>query len=214
VPAPLPEIAARVGEWIRTYQAVTAAEGTWAIDERREYLDVRLRRLVAATVIPAEEREAVLAVFDGLAAAIGNGDRALTAIHADLCPPNILVAPDGQVTILDFAMAKTGARLHDLSHLYLHLEFQSWRPRPHRGMMAETKRRLLDGYQPGLTPDDPVFRLFLLQHTVCHVALLSEQAAGALQPARLWLARRRWLRCRRSDALGLPAAAGRLATAR
>lgn len=200
VPAPLPEVAFHVGAWIRLYQDVTSTSGTLSLGERREYLDVRLQRLVDAQVISAVERAAALERFDALADAIAPGALALSGIHADLCPPNILVARAG-VTILDFAMAKTGARLHDLSHLYLHLAFQRWRPRPRQHLLDEAQTQLLAGYDRALTPRDPQFQLLLLQHVVCHVALVAEQTRGAVSPVRRSLARRRWRKCCQLDAI-------------
>lgn len=194
------DAAGRIGAWIRTYQEVTDVEGTFSVGEARRYLDVRLRNL-ESLVISAEERQRVLDGFDRMAA--GVTPEALVAIHADLCPANILVSPRGDVTILDFAMAKSGTRLHDLSHLFMHLEFFGWRPYVRTRQVRELQRALLRGYDSGLDESEPLFTLMLLQHVVCHVALLAEQRRG---PAwRLWrpLVRRRWQR-----ALGMPAIAG------
>lgn len=210
IPAPLADTAARVGAWIRTYQEVTPGPGVLSLAERREYLDERLRAVSLAAVITETDRATALARFDQLAGLVGEADLRLVAIHADLCPANVLVAPDGSVTILDFAMAKTGSRLHDLAHFYMHLEFQRWRPRPRSSAIGEVERALLEGFESVAIGSHPLFRLMLLQHVVCHIAQLTQHTSGPLQPAQRWLARRRWRRCARMPGveLGTGVAAG------
>jgi len=195
--APVDAVAERIGAWVRTYQRVIPVDGEVSLDERREYIDVRLRRLIDAGVLTEADRRRVLRRVDDFAATIGSLTLPLVAIHADLCPTNILVGPDGGVTVLDFAMAKAGTRFHDLAHLYMHLKFMRWRPRLKPAVIDATQNALLRGFDPNATADDPLFRLMLLQHLVCHVALLAERQTGALEPAYRWVLRRRWTRCAR-----------------
>ncbi len=201
VPVPVELVAERIGAWIRTYQAVIDAEGSLDLGERREYLDVRLRRLTEPGVLSDAEAAHTLARFDALAAAVTQPSQPLVAIHADLNPGNILVTPDGRVTILDFAMAKMGPRFHDLSHLYMHLEFLRWRPRLKSAVVSEAQTALMRGYDPASSTSDPLFELMLLQHLVCHVALLAERPPIPLDPAARWFVRRRWTKCARIHGL-------------
>lgn len=184
--------AARVGRWVRTYQGVTAAEGVVSTDGLRAYLDVRLRNLTSVVIAP-EERERVLRAFDAVAGRVA--PEPLVAIHADLCPANILVGPKGDVTVLDFAMAKSGTRLHDLAHLFMHLEFFGWKSYVPASYVRALQQALLEGYDAGLAENDPLFTLMLLQHVVCHIALLAEQRRGARWPLSRRGIRRRWERC-------------------
>ena len=200
--APIDAVAERIGAWVRTYQRVIQVEGELSLDERRDYLDVRLRRLLDADVLTETQRAIVLRYHDQIASEIGSGTVPAVAIHADLCPTNILVGPDGGVTVLDFTMAKSGTRFHDLAHLYMHLKFMRWRPRLKPTIIDAAQEALLRGYDPAVSASDPLFRLMLLQHLVCHVALLAERQTGALEPAYRWFLRRRWARCGR--VLGLP----------
>ncbi len=186
-------IAERVGAWVRTYQDVTAVEGVLSLSKRRDYLDTRLKTLVGYVLSPSE-RDGTLRLFDRLAARVNPPAPPLVAIHADLNPTNILVGPDGRVTILDFAMAKSGPRHHDLSHLFFHLDRLRWR-RMIPGRVVEVQRALLRGFDPALSEADPLFALMLLQHAVCHIALLAERDVGALRPAYRTLVRRRWHKC-------------------
>ena len=196
VPAAADVVAERIGAWIRTYQTVIEAEGSLDLAERREYLAVRLQRLVAAGVFADADVASVLARFDACASEIPPAEP-LVAIHADLNPGNILVSASGDVTVLDFSMAKTGACVHDLSHLYMHLEFLRWRPRLKSAVVTAAQAALLRGYDPRSSVSDPLFQLMLLQHLVCHVALLAERRSSALDPAVRWFVRRRWARCAR-----------------
>ena len=185
-------LAARVGAWVRTYQQVTEAEGELSLDERREYLDVRLHRMRGHAIDDAE-RMAALRLFDRLAAAVPPGALGLVAIHADLSPTNILVGDDDAVTVLDFAMAKTGARHHDVSHLFLHFDRLRWRPALRRSVVDRIQEALLRGYDAALTPRDPLFALMLLQHAACYVAQFTAPP-GARGAVRRVMLRRRWER--------------------
>lgn len=183
--------AERIGAWIKTYQEVTAAEGLLSLDGQREYVDVRLRKL-ARGILTEDERQRALQRYDTIAARINTADLGLVAIHADLSPTNILIAPDGRVTILDFAMAKTGSRYHDVAHLYVHLERLPSRV-PLRAERAEILQvALLRGISPALSASHPLFALMLLQHVVCIMAQLAQRNVGPFGPAYRALLRRRW----------------------
>jgi hypothetical protein len=203
VPVPVDAVAERIGAWVRTYQRVIDADGVLSLDDRREYLDVRLRKLIDAGVLAESDRADALRRFDELAPAVAEPHQPLVAIHADLCPSNILVDATGAVTILDFAMAKTGPRFHDVSHLYMHLEFLRWRPRLRSATVNDAQSALMRGYEDASATTDPLFLLMLLQHVVCHVAMLAERPSGPLDPAYRWFVRRRWVKCTRMPGLGL-----------
>ena len=100
-------IAARIGAWIREYQRVVTASGVLSLADQREYVDQRLRHITPAVLTP-EDRAHALALFDDLAADVSPPDQPLVAIHADLCPGNILVTSGGGVSVLDFAMVQSG----------------------------------------------------------------------------------------------------------
>src|SRR6185436_7288804 len=103
--------------------------------------------------------------------------------------------------VLDFTMAKTGTAHHDLSHVYFHLELLAMRDRRRRALVTSLQRAMLDGYRPGMTAADPLFRLMLLQHVVCHVALLAERRVPLVDAAYRWYLRRRWRNCEQISAV-------------
>ncbi len=132
---------------------------------------------------------------------------AAVPIHADLTPLNIIVDESGRTTVLDFTMAKTGTQHHDLSHVYFHLQLMAARRRGREAPFRALQQALLSGYAPALTAEDPLFRLMLLQHGVCHVALLAERRVPVLDAAYRWFMRRRWRLCERTWAPGRAAQA-------
>ena len=188
-------IAARVGAWARRYQQIRPSSGVIEIAERRNYLDDRLA-LLQGRVFPTAERRVLLDRFDTLAERIPASVPAV-AIHADLTPLNIIAGAGGRVTVLDFAMAKTGTIHHDLSHVFFHLELLAGRHRGKRETFRALQAAVLAGYDAGLSAADPLFRLMLLQHAVCHVALLAERRVPVLDGAYRWFLRRRWQVCER-----------------
>jgi Ser/Thr protein kinase RdoA (MazF antagonist) len=187
-------IARRVGAWIRIYQSLGESTGTVQISERRSYLDDRLKQMQGRVVSPAERQE-VLALFDSLASQLPP-EVAAVPIHADLTPMNVIVDAAGRIAVLDFTMAKSGTAHHDLAHVYFHLEM--WGTRQHKpAMMRELQHALLAGFSPALSAEHPLFKLMLLQHVVCHAALLGARHVPVVDPVYRWFVRRRWRACRR-----------------
>ena len=185
------DAARRIGRWVLAYQRAVPGHGDVLLAERRAYLDERLQMLESRILSPGE-RSDVLDRFDTLAAAIGWPSVPATAIHADLTPMNVLVGHDGRVTVLDFTMAKVGTALHDLAHMYFHVASFGARRRARRPLAAAVQTAILEGYDPTLSPDDPLFRLMLWQHAVCHIAMLTERRVPLGQTAYHWYLRRRW----------------------
>jgi tRNA A-37 threonylcarbamoyl transferase component Bud32 len=189
-------IARRVGTWVRIYQGLGETPGRVELAERREYLDDRLKLIEGRVISPAERRR-VLDRFDALAREIGADSVRQVPIHADLAPTNIVVDEQGRVTVLDFTMAKAGTEYHDLAHVYFHLELMRVRHRARREMFRALQRSLLGGYDPSLSAEHPLFRMMLMQHAICHVALLAERRVPLLDVAYRWFVRRRWIVCDR-----------------
>lgn len=187
-------VARRVGAWIRIYQSLVEATGTVELPERRTYLDDRLKQMEGRVITSSERRE-VLALFDSLAAQLPT-ECAAVPIHADLTPTNIIVDDRGRIAVLDFTMAKMGTSYHDISHVFFHLEMLGARQRK-PAMARELQRALLAGYSPALSEDTPLFQLMLLQHVVCHAALLGARRVPVVDLLYRWFVRRRWRACRR-----------------
>jgi hypothetical protein len=187
----LQAIATRIGAWVREYQRVMPAAGELSLAERRQYIDERLRH-ITPRILSREERARALGLFDELAAQIARPTQPLVAIHADLCPGNILITAGGGVSVLDFAMAQAGTRFHDVAHLYMHLDRQRFRPRLGTPFIPSVLAALLRAVDESATHPDPLFRLMQLQHAVCHVTQLAGRSGGRLDGALCWFIRGRW----------------------
>ena len=187
-------IASRVGVWARVYQSMGDQPGVVHVTDLRAYLDHRLR-LMEGRVISAAEREDTLRRFDRLAAELGTTEVPKVPIHADLWPMNIIVDHQGRVTVLDFTMAKRGTTCHDLSHLYFHLDLMAARDRERGELVAALQKAMLAGYDPSLSAGDPLFRIMLLQHGACQVAMLAERRVPLLDRLYRWYLRRTWALC-------------------
>ena len=192
-PPSLQTIATRIGGWLRAYQSAGTARGALSLDASRTYIDERLRHLVPR-VLTAGDRVRALDLFDQLAADVRDGEP-LVPIHADFFPGNILVTNDGNVRVLDFATAQSGTRYHDLAHLFMHLELGLRRPRLRRSFVRPVQRALIVAFEHPGTTGEPLFRLMLLQHVVCHVTQLAERSHRRFQPLTRQLIRRRFRGC-------------------
>lgn len=193
----LGDILSSVGGWLRAFQAVEARDGRFALNDMREYMDVRLRRLLATDppALDVKGRERVLGYFDRTAARVEVEDLREVLTHGDLAPSNVLI--DGpEVTVIDFAMVTPGGVFMDVARLYTQLEFLTAKPKFRPAVVRELQRSLLHGFDPTLRPDRPLFRLFLLQHLLCHMSNIARNPAPPL--ARLYnrhqlRLRQRWL---------------------
>ena len=192
----------QAGTWIRAAQAALPQDREIAIDTVKTYFDRRLTdmeargpmRLTRAGRVALERHRDRLIELALMDQGTHIGFPAVW-IHADFCPENVIVR-DGRMTVLDFTMAKAGTIYHDVSHLYLWIESMTAKPWFRRRITALLQAELLDAFEPGLTPDRPLFALTLLQHVLCH--LVEIQSGGRSRIARLYAARlharhRQWL---------------------
>jgi Ser/Thr protein kinase RdoA (MazF antagonist) len=168
----------RVGEWVRRFQAGVPVRDPLSRKDYAAYADERLRALVAAGAGGFRERHrtAVRSAVEAHLTLIPADDLAAVAVHADLCPANILVRDDG-VTVLDLAMSTDRTRYLDLAHLHFHLSLAARRLRLGSDLARTLQGALLHGYDPHLRADEPLFRLMLTQHVVCHLAGQCDRAA-------------------------------------
>ena len=157
----------RLGSWIRTFQARVPVEDPSLRKDYRRYLAVRLRDLHRAGGIGDRERDAALAAFDREAALLGPADLAPVPTHADLCPPNILVAAD-RVTVIDLAASVDRARHMDVAFVYMHLALAGRRLFLGRTPVRDLQDAFLHAYDPALDRSSPPFRLMLLLQVIAH----------------------------------------------
>jgi Phosphotransferase enzyme family len=185
----------RVGLWLREFQAGVPPLG-FSVADLRMYLDARLNRLVSQgrRSFTEASRQAVLEFHDTHAARLSPLDLRVVPLHADLCPSNILVRPDG-ITVLDLGSSCDGARYCDVAHLYMHLAFADRRFRFGPRLLRQMQRQLLESFEPDLTPEAPLFRLMLLRHVACYLAWTSTRPGYDRSAVGEWRFRRTLARC-------------------
>jgi hypothetical protein len=109
------------------------------------------------------------------------------------------VGPSGTARRIRIAdnLVYGGTRHHDLSHLYFHLDLMAARHRQREPILRALQRSKLEGFDPALDARDALFRMMLMQHAVCHVALLAERRVPIVDVAYRWFLKRRWRICER-----------------
>ena len=187
----------QAGAWLKAAQAGLPEEREVSLEAMRTYLDRRLDDLEASGTIRLTKsgRSAIERYRDRLISEVGTETIRPVWIHADFCPENIITR-DGEITVLDFMMAKTGTVYHDVAHLFMHLDSMKVKPWFRPAVIDTLQRDLLTAFEPGLAVDRPLFALMLLQHVICHIVTLQAAAAGStarLYRARLHRRHRRWL---------------------
>jgi hypothetical protein len=156
------------GRWLRVLQEGTAVDGReFSLDEMAEYVDVRLRRIseLGPRGLDIYWRARVKRVFTQ--ARLPVEALRLTSVHGDFSMSNIMF--DGsRVVALDFSRFGIGSSYYDVTRLYHQLGLLLHKPWFLPSTVARLRRALLNGYDPSLRADEPIFRLFLIQHLLCH----------------------------------------------
>jgi Ser/Thr protein kinase RdoA (MazF antagonist) len=163
-----------VGRWVAALQNIESHTDAVALGDIRSYIDLRLGRLVgeARARFSEDDRVTLLRHIDRLSAAVAPPDLRSVLVHGDLALGNVIVN-EGHVVVLDFAMAHTGTRLHDLTRLHLQLDLLCAKPQFRRAIVSRLQEALRRGFDPTLTTAHPLFRLLTLLHRVNNLATLS-----------------------------------------
>lgn len=184
-----------VGRWLKCFQGFQPSDHLVSVESLRDYVDIRLKRLVDRHAMTASQREQILAHLLRLGGLVKPGDLREVAVHADLAPANILVSDHG-VVVLDFAMTGRGTMMQDMSRLHMQLELLRAKPQFRRRVISALEAALLRGFDPGLSPHHPLFRLSSMLHHVNHLGTLTarrEPLPGRLLSARVIGMHRRWI---------------------
>jgi hypothetical protein len=191
-------VMARIGVWLRTVQTLDVPNARFSLDGMREYLDVRLVRLVGTGGLSAQERSGILKFFDQRRADVADADLREVVIHGDLSPSNVMISGTN-VTVLDFEMWRTGSVFHDISRLYHQIELRKLKPWFRPAAIDRLLDATLAGFDSTLQPDRPLFELLTVQHVVNKLTKLTTQPVGRFSGAYCWYVTqclRRWLRPR------------------
>jgi hypothetical protein len=189
-----------VGAWLAAFQTTGATDTRISLDRMRTYLDARLQPLVIAGLISEAVRGGLLRYFDGCAAKVTGAELIAVPVHADFTPENVMVSPGG-VAVLDFTMAKQGARYLDLAHMFMHLQMLKARPWFRPAVLDRQTTALMAGFDPAVAPERPLFQLLLLQHVACSVRQTVEVSGipGRLLSGHVRRRHLKWLAARASS---------------
>jgi Ser/Thr protein kinase RdoA (MazF antagonist) len=114
--------------------------------------------------------------LERLGAEIDSEELRAVPIHGDMALGNILVA-GSRVVVLDFAMAKHGCRLLDLTRVFHQIELLHMKPQFRGSLIRDAQASLLEGFDGALNPRHALFRLYMLIHRINHVGSLTLNAA-------------------------------------
>ena len=187
-----------VGRWIGVFQSAARSEGLGSRGQMRDYIDHRLKRLVSMDRSGLNEsgRAGLLALVDALTEATDGAEWSLVPVHSDMALGNILVA-DSRIVVLDFAMAKSGTRLQDVSRVFVQLDLLLAKPFIRTALIRGAQKALLRGFDRTLMEDLPMFRLMVLRHRINHlVGLMHDEQSFSQRMYNSRLARRHyeWIR--------------------
>ena len=171
-----------VGRWIKVFQESNPIGPDQAPGNVKEYVDLRLQRIVSASAgeFSEEDRRQVLAHIDRLASQIAPGALRQVLAHSDLSLGNVIVAADG-VVVLDFAMAHPDSRLQDVAKVYFQVSLLAMKPRYAAAVLRALQSALLRGFDPSLSADSAAFRLVLLVHRINHLGGLYVNRAPMME---------------------------------
>jgi hypothetical protein len=176
----LVETLRRAAGWLRLMQRRLPPGRDVTPDAIRGYLDRRIEQLSISpggTLTPSG-RSRVETCRDRLLDEARRIGVQGVWIHADFCPDNLVVGPDA-LTVLDFTMAGSGTRYHDLAHLFLSLDAMRAKPWFKPSIVDRWQDALLEEFEPGLRSNQPLFELARFQHVLCHLVAL-QHAGGQL----------------------------------
>lgn len=165
---------AATGRWLTEFQSLDRDGGHVTLEWFEDYVDIRLRRLVADSRgrFREPDRQRTLSHINALWTQVRADHLREVAIHADLALSNVMVA-GSRIVVLDFAMAQRGGILHDLSRLYVQIELLAVKPQLRPSALREAQAALLAGFDPSLTRDSAAMRLYSLLHRVNHYGSLT-----------------------------------------
>ena len=187
-----------VAAWLRRFHSERRGETYCEPAALTEYVDARLRRLVANPIsgFTEPDRVRVLLVTAGLVARLQREELAEVAIHGELTPEKVVVADDA-LTVLDCDGTRRGFEHHDLATLHMHVGLYASNHHYSASLIRDMQRRLLHAFDPALDARRPAFRIAQLANVVDHFVALSAQRTSGAMSLYDWRTMRRhrsWLR--------------------
>lgn len=161
------------GEWVKAHQNsdfVKEHPATFYLATFLDYIDIRLRNLVQCPGVPLDElfRKQILQYVQRRWPDLDPSETRTVDVHGDYAPCNVMT--DGaKLIIIDFTSYGRGSIYQDLSRFYHQLDMYLFKPIFRPKVIRRLQRALLDGYEPKLEVEHPLFELMLVRHTLCHL---------------------------------------------
>jgi len=199
-----------LADWLRQFQRLGGADTCAEPAALTEYIDARLRRLVANPIagFTAADRLRVLLVTAWLVGRLQPEDLVEVPIHGELTPA-VITIDAAKLTVLDCTSGRRGLALHDLASVFMHIGLFASDHRYSSALVREVQRRFLHAFDVTLDVQRPAFRVALLLNVVNHYSLLAAQRTPSVAALSDWRVMRRyrsWLRRLESVAHGAVAA--------
>jgi hypothetical protein len=156
------------GKWLKIFQESTIKRDARLDAEKLvQYIDVRLRKLVARSAIPFSEelRCRILTFLEAKTPQVPAADLAIAGVTGDFVPANVLVDRD-RVAVLDFGMFNYGSILQDLAQYYQHIDFFRQKPVYSRAVISELQEAFLRGYDSVFDSGKILFGIFRIRAIV------------------------------------------------
>ncbi|MEW6096850.1 MAG: hypothetical protein AB1567_10050 [bacterium] len=160
------------GKWLRIFQKITQKEknGKLNLDSIIEYVDIRMKKMADNPNVKFSKilREEVIKYFEKQKRCIKDSDLIISGIHGDFAPVNIIIDGD-RIICSDFNMSMYGSTYHDLTRFYHQLQLFLYKPIFRPKTILRLQKSFLGGY--GVELDiisQPIFKLFMIQHVICH----------------------------------------------
>lgn len=187
------------GEWLRKFQIATRGFSLHQAPlGRDDVLDApailrmlveRIEKLRVAGVIDDSLRRIVLAFAESSARSAAADESAISGVHADFFPGNLLIR-DTTVIGIDFVMFRRGSQYFDPAYFVFQLETLASQPLFRRRVVDRLKLAFLKGYDAGLVASDfwtssPLRNLLFLAHATSRLIALSTRRPPSLLRRRM-----------------------------
>ena len=187
-----------LADWLRQFHRFGNGETVADPASITEYIDTRLRRLVANPMagFTAADRVRVLLVTAWLVGRLQPQELVEVPIHGEMAPAKIIIDP-AQLTVLDCTSGRRGLALHDLASVYMHIGLFASDHRYSAALIRDVQRRFLHAFDSTLDVQRPALRAALLLNVVNHYSLLAAQRTASVAALSDWRVMRRhrsWLR--------------------
>ncbi|HHL71938.1 MAG TPA: aminoglycoside phosphotransferase family protein [Bacteroidetes bacterium] len=179
------------GKALATMQKLTRTEELFDPAALRDYVDIRLQRLVKIRSARFSEamREQVLNTFDRLIPEIPQEHLWVCGKHGDFGAFNIL-AGNGEVTLTDFTMYGPGSPYIDVSYFIHRLRGFLHKPTYRPEIIARFEQAFVDGYGVPDVREHALFTLSMIRHVTNNYSSLARNRIGGYakipMPHKLW----------------------------